>query len=124
MIKIPKRGHFSQAFHGHVLADIAKACVELVTGSEETHDRMLAYFTGRPEVYFHFSVNKDTQVEMEEWKKLEVVAAATANYVESPNIQHQLRQVTQSLSSQGVQMRVSEISKDNHLSLHARHLIF
>jgi hypothetical protein len=61
---------------------------------------------------------------VEEWKKMEVVAATTANYMESPNIQHKFRQVTQLLSSREVQMQVSDISRDNCLSLHDRQLIF
>jgi predicted acylesterase/phospholipase RssA len=124
VIKIPKKGHFLQAIRTYIPKGIADACVELVTGSEEAHDRTEAYFTGRPGVYFRFSVNKDTGVGMEDWKKLEIVAATTTNYMESPNIQHQLRQVIQSLSNRRVQMHISEISRDNHLSLHNRHLIF
>jgi hypothetical protein len=124
VIKIPKGGYFSQAFQTYIPASVATAGVELVTSSEEAHDRTEIYFTGQPGVYFRFSVNKDIGVGMEEWKKLEEVAAITANYMESPNIQHQFKQVTRLLSSQKVQMQVSDISRDNHLSLHNRQLTF
>jgi hypothetical protein len=117
VIKILKKGRFLEAIRTYIPKGIAEACVALLTGSEEAHDRAEAYFTGRPGVYFRFSVNKDMGAGMEEWKKLEVVAATTTNYLESLNIQHQLRQVTQSLSNQKVQMQVSNISRDNHLSL-------
>jgi predicted acylesterase/phospholipase RssA len=125
VIKIPTRSRIPQAIQRYNSADIAKACADLVAGSEEAHDRVEAYFTGRPGVYFRFSVDKDAGVGIEEWKKLEDVAATTVNYMESPNVQHQFIQVTQSLSSRVVQMQISHISKDNHLSLHLnRHLIF
>jgi predicted acylesterase/phospholipase RssA len=117
VIKIPKWSLFSRA---DIPTSVTKACIELVTDSEEVHDRTEAYFTGRPGVYFRFSVNKDTGVGMQDWKKLEEVAATTANYMEATNIQNQFRQVTQSLSSREVRTGVSDISRDNRLSLHNR----
>jgi predicted acylesterase/phospholipase RssA len=110
VIKIKKRSYFSQALQTSHPKDIVKVCAELVADSEEAHDRTGAYFAKQPGVYFRFSVNKDAGVGMEEWKKLEDVAATTTNYMEASDIQQQFRLVARLLSSRDVQMQVSDIS--------------
>ena len=70
-----------------VLKKITEVCMELITNSEPVHQRLLKLTTSAdPEKkfpYHRFNVERDMQaIELQEWNKMEEMAAHTAAYME------------------------------------------
>ena len=70
-----------------VLRNIGEACVQLTTNTEPVHERLLRQSTSsNPDLqfpYHRFNVDRDMQdIGLEEWSKMEEMAAHTAAYME------------------------------------------
>lgn len=115
MIHIPTPGFFQRL----IPVEVAQAMAGIATDTERVHQDLQRRFQSRADVYFRFNVDEGmAAVGLDEWDKLDEIAAHTEKYLESEDVKPKLERVVKGLMEQKATLSVSEASESPTYYVH------